>query len=70
VTNGAVKRWYVREWATVAGEGAMTPIRPKAVAASKEGLSNFSKSIQTEKGPILRLWKGRSTVEKATDTTL
>jgi uncharacterized protein YciI len=28
VVNGAVKRWYVREWTTVAGEGAATPIRP------------------------------------------
>jgi hypothetical protein len=29
VVNGAVKRWYVREWTTVAGQGAATPIRPK-----------------------------------------
>jgi uncharacterized protein YciI len=29
VTNGVVKRWYVREWTTVAGEGATTPVRPK-----------------------------------------
>ena len=29
VVNGAVKRWYVREWTTVAGQGAETPIRPK-----------------------------------------
>jgi uncharacterized protein YciI len=28
VTNGLVKRWYVREWNTVAGEGSTTPIRP------------------------------------------
>ncbi len=28
VTGGAVKRWYVREWTTVAGEGACTPLRP------------------------------------------
>jgi uncharacterized protein len=28
VTGGAVKRWYVREWTTVAGEGACTPVRP------------------------------------------
>ena len=31
VVNGAVKRWYVREWTTVAGEGAATPIRPTTV---------------------------------------
>jgi len=29
VVNGAVKRWYVREWTTVAGQGAAAPIRPK-----------------------------------------
>ena len=29
VTNGAVRRWYVREWTTVAGEYAATPVRPE-----------------------------------------
>lgn len=30
VTSGIVKRWYVREWATVAGADAATPVgRPK-----------------------------------------
>jgi len=29
VTSGAVKRWYVREWTTVAGEHAATPIKPE-----------------------------------------
>jgi uncharacterized protein len=28
VTSGTVKRWYVREWTTVAGKGAAQPIRP------------------------------------------
>jgi uncharacterized protein YciI len=28
VMSGAVTRWYVREWNTVAGEGATTPLRP------------------------------------------
>jgi len=28
VNNGLVKRWYVREWTTVAGRDAATPIRP------------------------------------------
>lgn len=27
VTSGVVKRWKVREWTTVVGEGATTPIR-------------------------------------------
>lgn len=26
VINGAVKRWYIREWTTVVGEGAETKI--------------------------------------------
>jgi hypothetical protein len=29
VANGLVKRWYVREWTTVAGRDAATPVRPK-----------------------------------------
>ena len=28
VANGLVKRWYVREWTTVAGPDAATPVRP------------------------------------------
>jgi uncharacterized protein YciI len=30
VTNGLVKRWYVREWTTVAGDEAATPVFPGA----------------------------------------
>jgi len=33
VTSGLVKRWYVREWTTVAGEGCTTPIRPCAASS-------------------------------------
>lgn len=29
VAHGLVKRWYVREWTTVAGDLAATPIRPQ-----------------------------------------
>ena len=29
VTSGTVKRWYVREWTTVAGENAARPVRPR-----------------------------------------
>jgi uncharacterized protein len=29
VTGGLVRRWYVREWTTVAGERAANPIRPE-----------------------------------------
>ena len=28
VINGLVKRWYVREWKTVAGVNASTPLKP------------------------------------------
>ena len=28
VANGIVERWYIREWTTVAGEDAATPVRP------------------------------------------
>jgi hypothetical protein len=31
VLNGLVKRWYVREWTTVAGASSVNPIRPEAV---------------------------------------
>jgi uncharacterized protein YciI len=34
VTNGIVKRWYVRQWTTVAGENATTPVRPNAAAGT------------------------------------
>jgi uncharacterized protein YciI len=29
VKNGLVKRWHVREWATVAGKECSAPVRPK-----------------------------------------
>lgn len=32
VVNGVVKRWYVREWVTVAGKEPATPVRPGAAA--------------------------------------
>lgn len=32
VVNGLVTRWWVREWTTVAGETAATPIRPNVGA--------------------------------------
>ena len=58
VRNGLVKRWYVREWSTVVGEGASTPIRPNAAAHGE-------KSSLGESGPILRMWKGRAALEGA-----
>ena len=35
VTNGIVKRWYVREWKTVAGAGCANPVRPNAAPPAK-----------------------------------
>ena len=55
VTSGAVKRWHVREWTTVAGEDAAKPIRPEGTKAS----ARQAKSV------ILRMWKGQATPEKA-----
>ena len=31
VTSGVVKRWYVREWKTVAGTLAAAPLRPASL---------------------------------------
>ena len=35
VLNGLVTRWRVREWTTVAGEGAAMPVRPQGAAAAE-----------------------------------
>ena len=35
VTSGAVKRWYVREWSTVAGELASHPVKPEKTKRKK-----------------------------------
>jgi uncharacterized protein YciI/heme-degrading monooxygenase HmoA len=57
VTNGLVKRWHVRQWGTVVGAAAATPVKPKGMA---------EKQIATAPGrsPILRMWKARTTGEK------
>jgi len=69
VTSGTVKRWHVREWTTVAGEDAATPIRRNTVAVDKKTLSESSYPVGgsapfQDKGMILRMWKARSTAEK------
>lgn len=65
VTGGAVKRWYVREWTTVAGQDAATPVWPAARA------NRFARSAQhASRGPsgmILRMWRGRAAPEDAGD---
>jgi uncharacterized protein YciI len=35
VTSGIVKRWYVRQWMTVAGEDAAAPVRPSGASSEK-----------------------------------
>jgi len=70
VTSGAVKRWHVREWTTVVGEHSATPIRPNAMAAStitESWPSNpeNAENSSPDKSMILRMWRGRATVEKS-----
>ncbi len=72
VTSGAVKRWYVREWTTVAGDEAMTPVHPEAVAGNarrrcKRRQRRRRSLPAAVSGGILRLWKGRATAAKAGD---
>jgi uncharacterized protein len=61
VTSGLVKRWHVREWTTVAGEEAMTPVYPDGKAPAEQPAATVSG------GGVLRLWKGRTTAAKAGD---
>jgi uncharacterized protein len=70
VTSGAVKRWYVREWMTVAGEHAAKPIRPHGatpVEAPPRGSADVLRESASsrDKGTIVRMWKACSTVEKS-----
>jgi uncharacterized protein YciI/heme-degrading monooxygenase HmoA len=70
VTSGAVKRWHVREWTTVAGEDAAIPFRPEGVAPGKKALTDSSNTERgdssfRDKGLILRMWRARSTVDKS-----
>jgi uncharacterized protein YciI/heme-degrading monooxygenase HmoA len=70
VTSGAVKRWHVREWATVAGEDAAKPIRPNAAATGQTARSGSSNPVvgdapSHDSGMILRMWRARSTVKKS-----
>ncbi len=60
VTSGLVKRWHVREWATVVGKDAATPVRPSAPVAS-----DAAPPAEEKKGMILRQWTARTTPENA-----
>jgi uncharacterized protein len=65
VTSGAVKRWYVREWNTVAGEDAATPIWP----ATRPGRASGSapRTSSQSSGMILRMWRASADPMKAGD---
>ncbi len=70
VTSGLVKRWHIREWTTVAGDDAMTPVHPDtaAQAAPQERKAATEQPAPAASGGgILRLWKGRATAAKAAD---
>ena len=72
VTSGAVKRWYVREWTTVVGDEAMTPVLPEAAAGDAQATSQAQAAAKAQpltgvSEGILRLWKGRATAAKAGD---
>jgi len=76
VTSGAVKRWHVREWTTVVGGDSARPIRPNAGGLAKptqtassnpvdRGASSRDQDKEKGEGTILRMWRGRATVEKS-----
>lgn len=65
VTSGAVKRWYVREWTTVAGVEAATPIRPDLATNASPRQEAHSGHEGTPQRAILRMWRGRSKPEIA-----
>jgi len=66
VTGGAVKHWYVREWTTVVGEQAATPIKPDQLVAAPTSTPASNRRAELS-GPILRTWRGFSTAERAGD---
>jgi heme-degrading monooxygenase HmoA/uncharacterized protein YciI len=65
VTSGAVKRWYVREWTTVAGEDSAIPVRPNAIASAKKAAADLSDAASAgassqDHGLILRMWRAHA----------
>jgi hypothetical protein len=70
VTSGLVKRWHIREWTTVAGDDAMTPVYPDTAAPAvpqERKAATAQPAAAASGGGILRLWKGRATAAKAED---
>jgi uncharacterized protein len=64
VTSGAVKRWYVWQWITVAGKDAAAPVWP--ARAGHVAASAPQTSLQSS-GMILRMWRARADPKKAGD---
>jgi uncharacterized protein YciI/heme-degrading monooxygenase HmoA len=71
VTSGAVKRWYVREWTTVAGPDAATPVHSESATKPVERQKVLDRGSASKSsappGAILRMWRGRSSVERANE---
>lgn len=70
VTSGAVKRWHVREWTTVAGEDSAAPVRPNATASAKKAADDLSDAASggassQDHGLILRMWRAHTTPLKS-----
>lgn len=65
VQSGAVKRWYVREWTTVAGDSSTTPIKPKTVGGPEARGKDAPPESSTTKGMTMRVWRGRASAERA-----
>lgn len=69
VTSGAVKRWHVREWTTVAGVDSAAPVRPKAPGSAEKpadpsDAASAGASSQ-DRGLILRMWRAHATPLKS-----
>ena len=65
-----MKRWHVREWTTVAGEDAATPIGPKAGSAGMKTVKDSLKPVSgtapsRDEAAVLRMRRARSSVENA-----
>jgi uncharacterized protein YciI/heme-degrading monooxygenase HmoA len=66
VINGAVRRWYVREWNTVVGPIAANPLRPPGSAQPVEATSSGARTSDHDvcpsasTGMILRMWRAKS----------
>ena len=70
VTSGAVKRWHVRQWTTVAGEDSAAPVRPKAPGGAKKPAGDPSDAASAgassqDHGLILRMWRAHTTPLKS-----